>query len=221
MDSQCKLLVVIDQFEELVTQTERTERAEFASALACAVGGPIQVLATLRPEFLDVVFTDLICPLPLGMYPIRPLESDALRSVIEGPARIAGIGVEDGLVSRLVADTGSGDALPLLAYTLEQLAHGVTRGGQLEHQRYVDIGGVQGALARQAEAALQDTCRQAAVGRDEVIAALLNLVTRTNKVDRRKGVRRLTNCRPRWPACYSRSSNDDSCPPKRAPSAPS
>ena len=178
MDSQCKLLVVIDQFEELVTQTERAERAEFASALACAVGGPIQVLATLRPEFLDVVLTDPdLSELPLRMYPIRPLESDALRSVIEGPARIAGIGVEDGLVSRLVADTGSGDALPLLAYTLEQLAHGVTRGGQLEHQRYVDIGGVQGALARQAEAALQDACRQAAVGRDEVIAALLNLVT--------------------------------------------
>ena len=162
MDSQCKLLIVIDQFEELVTQTERAERAEFASALACAVGGPIQVLATLRPEFLDVVLTDPdLSELPLRVYPIRPLESDALRSVIEGPARIAGIGVEDGLVGRLVADTGSGDALPLLAYTLEQLAHGVTRGGQLEHQRYVDIGGVQGALARQADAALlRDTAHQ-------------------------------------------------------------
>ena len=42
--------------------------------------------------------------------------------------------------------------------TLEQLADGVGRGGQLTHQRYDEIGGVQGALQRQADAALKETC---------------------------------------------------------------
>ncbi len=51
--------------------------------------------------------------------------------MIEGPARLAGIDIDDGLVARLVADTDGGEALPLLAYTLAQLAEGVGRGGRL------------------------------------------------------------------------------------------
>ena len=115
--------------------------------------------------------------LALRVHQVRPLDSDALRSVIEGPAKVAGLSFDEDLVTRLVTDTGSGDALPLLAFTLEQLAHGVKRGDQLSHQRYVDIGGVQGALQRQADAALQDACNNTGVTRDQVISALLSLVT--------------------------------------------
>ena len=102
-------------------------RADFVAALEPALGGPVQVLATLRPEFLDALAKDPdLSKLALRIHQVRPLDSDALRSVIEGPAKIAGLSFEDDLVTRLVTDTGSGDALPLLAYTLEQLAHGVT-----------------------------------------------------------------------------------------------
>ena len=77
--------------------------------------------------------------------------------MIEKPARIAGIEIEEGLVARLVEDTGRGEALPLLAFTLAELANGVTRGGQLLVNRYEQLGGVQGALIRQADAALAGT----------------------------------------------------------------
>ena len=124
-----------------------------------ALGGPVQVLATLRPEFLDPLTKDPdLSQLARRIHEIRPLDSDALRSVIEEPAKVAGLSFEPDLVTRLVTDTGSGDALPLLAFTLEQLAHGAKRGDQLTQQRYADIGGVQGALQRQADAALQDAC---------------------------------------------------------------
>ena len=177
-DSQCKLLIVIDQFEELLTQTERDERAEFVATLEPALGGPVQVLATLRPEFLDPLTKDPdLSQLARRIHEIRPLDSDALRSVIEEPAKVAGLSFEPDLVTRLVTDTGSGDALPLLAFTLEQLAHGAKRGDQLTQQRYADIGAVQGALQRQADAALQDACSSAAVTREQVISALLSLVT--------------------------------------------
>jgi hypothetical protein len=76
--------------------------------------------------------------------------------VIEGPARLVGIDVEDHLVSRLVDDTDTGEALPLLAFTLAQLARGIRRGGQLSTARYDQLGGVQGALTRQADEALAD-----------------------------------------------------------------
>ena len=111
------------------------------------------------------------------IYPLRPLRREALRLVIEGPARLAGINVEDELVARLVEDTDSGDALPLLAFTLGQLAGGVRRGGQLSAAHYEQLGGVQGALIRQADAALADAVGAGGRSREQVIAGLLQLVT--------------------------------------------
>ena len=177
-DSQCKLLIVVDQFEELLTQTARPERAEFATTLQPALGGPVQVLATLRPEFLDPIAKDSnLSKLPRRIREVRPLEADALRSVIEEPAKLAGLGAEEDLVTRLVSDTGGGDALPLLAFTLQQLADGLTRGGALTHRRYTEIGGVQGALQRQADAALKEACSTTRATRDQVISSQLSLVT--------------------------------------------
>jgi hypothetical protein len=104
-------------------------------------------VATLRPEFLEqLLVDDELALLPTHTYTLRPLRRDALRAVIEGPARLAGIAVAEDLVARLVADTDSGEALPLLAFTLAQLAHGVTRGGRLSPQRYDQLGGVPGAV---------------------------------------------------------------------------
>jgi WD40 repeat protein len=177
-DSQCKLLIVIDQFEELLTQTEARGRAEFVATIQPTLGGPVQALATMRPEFLDPASKDAdLSKLPPRIQPVRPLAADALREVIERPAGVAGLGFDDDLVTRLVTDTGSGDALPLLAFTLEQLADGVRRGGRLTHQRYDEIGGVQGALQRQADAALEEACSKAGATRAQVISALLDLVT--------------------------------------------
>jgi len=177
-DNQCKLLIAIDQFEELLTQTEPHERAEFVETIQPTLGGPVQALATMRPEFLDPASKDTaLSKLPPRIQPLRPLAADALREVIQQPASIAGLSFDDDLVTRLVTDTGSGDALPLLAFTLEQLADGVRRGGQLTHQRYDEIGGVQGALQRQADAALQEACDKAGVTRAQVISSLLDLVT--------------------------------------------
>ena len=115
--------------------------------------------------------------LPTHVYPLRPLRREALRAVIEKPARLAGIELDDGLVDRLVDDTDSGEVLPLLAFTLAQLAEGITRGGRLSSARYDQLGGVQGALTRQADAALADAITTGGRSREQVIAGLLRLVT--------------------------------------------
>ncbi|MGH3696956.1 MAG: TIR domain-containing protein [Pseudonocardiaceae bacterium] len=173
-----RLLIVVDQCEELFTQTGPADRARFAQLLPPALSGPVQVLATLRPEFLDQLLTDSDLPVvPTHTYALRPLRPEVLRAVIEGPAELAGIGVDDELVARLVADTERGEALPLLAFTLAQLAHEVGRGGRLSSHRYDELGGVQGALTRQAEAALADAIITSGRRREEVIAGLLRLVT--------------------------------------------
>jgi WD40 repeat protein len=173
-----RLLVVVDQFEELFTQTAPTARARFAELLRPALDNPIQVVVTLRPEFLGQLLAGPeLANLPTRVFTLRPLHRDALATVIRGPARLAGIRIEEQLVDRLVGDSDTGEALPLLAFTLEQLADGVGRGGQLSTARYEELGGVQGALVRQADAALADA--RAAAGRSpgEVTDGLLRLVT--------------------------------------------
>src|SRR3954454_3975908 len=172
------LLLVVDQFEELLTQTAPEERARFAALLHDALAGPVQVLATLRPEFLDpLLVSPELAALPTRTQTVRPLRPEALRAVIEGPADRAGIGVDEELVARLVADTGGGEALPLLAYNLEKLGDGVTRGGRLSATRYEELGGVRGALALQADAALVEAVTAGGRDRNQVIRELLRLVT--------------------------------------------
>ncbi|MGY1692012.1 nSTAND1 domain-containing NTPase [Geodermatophilus sp. SYSU D01105] len=172
------LLVVVDQFEELVTLAPPEERAAFARLLRCALPGPARVVATLRPEFLDRLLVDeSLSALPTQVYTLRPLHRDAIRSVVVEPAAVAGIAVDDDLVTRLVADTDSGDALPLLAYTLAELARGIGRGGRLLGSRYDELGGVQGALRRQADAALAEAVRDGGRTEEQVIRQLLSLVT--------------------------------------------
>ncbi|MGH3822282.1 MAG: TIR domain-containing protein, partial [Pseudonocardiaceae bacterium] len=173
------LLLVVDQFEELLTQTDPARRTQFATLLNQALAGPVQVVATLRPEFLNQLLAEsklaeLLSDRP---YILRPLPRDGLATVIQRPARLAGITVTEDLVTQLVADTDSGEALPLLAFTLAELAKGVRRGGQLSSEHYVQLGEVQGALTRQADAALAEALRVADRSRDEVIAGLLRLVT--------------------------------------------
>ena len=173
-----RLLVAVDQAEELLTVTAAGARADFVGLLRGAVVGPVQLVATLRSEFLDLLLADpALAGLPVTSFPLRPLARDLLPEVIEGPARLAGLRIDAELVGRLVADTGSGDALPLLAFTLNQLAAGLFRGEALSAARYAELGGVQGALAGRADAAL--AAAEAATGRsgDEIVTGLLQLVT--------------------------------------------
>ena len=135
-------------------------------------------MATLRPEFLDRLLRDPdLARLPIATQMVRPLRRETLRSVIEGPCRLAGLMVSEELVSSLIDDTEGGEALPLLAFTLSELGDGLARGEELSIDRYRSLGGVRGALIRQADAALADA--MAATGRSQaaVIATLLRLVT--------------------------------------------
>jgi hypothetical protein len=172
------LLVIVDQFEELLTQAEPAGRAAFAAALRSALAASVQTVATMRPESLPgLLSSEEFDGLPLHTFPLRPLRPETLPEVIAGPARLAGIEIDEHLLNRAVADTGSGEALPLLAFTLSELAAGARRGSRLSMQRYQELGGVHGALIRQADAALAAACTAGGRGRGEVIRGLLRLVT--------------------------------------------
>ena len=173
-----QILLVIDQLEELLTLAPVRGRAQFARLLRSGLAGSIRVICTLRPEFLgQFLASPELEELSARTFPLRPLRREALTTVIEGPARLADIDVDHELVDRLVDDTGTGEALPLLAFTLEQLAKGVSRGGQLSMERYHQLGGVRGALIKQADEAMAEALAKNRRTRDQVLAGLLQLVT--------------------------------------------
>lgn len=72
---------MVDQFEELLTQTGPVQRARFAELLRSALTGPARVAGTLRPEFLD----------PLLSNPLRPAGLPALRAA--SPVSHSGAGL--------------------------------------------------------------------------------------------------------------------------------
>jgi hypothetical protein len=70
-----------------------------------------------------------------------------------------------------------GEALPLLAFILRELAEGLPAGGTLSLSHYHGLGGVQGALARHADAALTKAVQVSGLTEREVLAGLTRLVT--------------------------------------------
>jgi type II secretory pathway predicted ATPase ExeA len=186
---QRRLLVMVDQAEELFTRTTPVALQRFAQLLCDAVAGPVQVAVAMRSEFLDDL-RDLpaLVGVSIEAYVVAPLDREMLRDVIEQPTKVARLRLDDGLTAQLVADTDSGEALPLLAFVLCQLADSLPAGGTLALSHYHDLGGVRGALTRHADAALADAVRVSGLTEHEVLVGLTHLVTidETNRRSRRR-----------------------------------
>jgi WD40 repeat protein/type II secretory pathway predicted ATPase ExeA len=175
---QRRLVITVDQAEELFTRMTPVALQRFAQLLSDAMTCPVQVVAAMRSEFLDDL-RDLpaLANVPIEAYVLAPLDREMLREVIEQPAKTARLRLEDGLAAALVADTHSGEALPLLAFVLHQLAEDLPAGATLTLAHYHDLGGVQGALTRHADTALADAIRASGLTEREVLAGLTRLVT--------------------------------------------
>ncbi|MGH3814838.1 MAG: hypothetical protein ACRDUV_20730, partial [Pseudonocardiaceae bacterium] len=175
---QRRLLVTLDQAEELFTRTTPAVLERFAQLLRDAMTGPVQVVAAMRSEFLDDLRKlPALAGRRIEAQVLAPLDREMLRDVIEQPATVARLHLDDGLAAALVADTGSGEALPLLAFTLRQLADGLPAGGTLTRAHYDDLGRVRGALTRHADAALAEAVRASGLTEREVLAGLTHLIT--------------------------------------------
>jgi hypothetical protein len=81
-----------------------------------------------------------------------------------------------GPAARLVADTHTGEALPLLAFILCELADGLP-GGTLTLSHYHGLGGVRGALTQHADTALTEAVRASGLTKREMLTGLTRLVT--------------------------------------------
>lgn len=156
-----RLLLVVDQFEELFTLCrEETERKAFVDSLLAAAGedGPLSVVVTLRADFYAHCsrYDNLRAALESHQVYIGPMSREELRSAIQEPARRGAPDgqrweFEPGLVDLLLRDAGDEPgSLPLLSHALlETWKHRRARTMTLES--YAEAGGVRGAIAKTAE----------------------------------------------------------------------
>lgn len=136
LTDQCqdqKILLVIDQFEELMTQCSQEERNQFLDTLQAALETcpqQLRLVLTLRDDFKHDFENseqlkkywkqEKVC------YTVAAMGRNQLREVIEQPALVQVLHFEDkngeSLVDRLLDDIGdTSGVLPLLSFTLSEL----------------------------------------------------------------------------------------------------
>ncbi|HWN68882.1 MAG TPA: AAA family ATPase, partial [Haliangium sp.] len=180
---QSKIVLFVDQFEELYTLTPSAEqRAAFTACLTAAADdptSPLRVILSIRSDFLDRAAEDrhFISELHQGMYFLPQLDRASLHEALVRPAEMVGYRFEsawmvDHMLDALDTTTG---ALPLLQFTAATLWERRDRAQQmLTEGSYRSIGGVGGALASHADAVLAGLR-----GDDQILARsiFLRLVT--------------------------------------------
>ena len=171
---EATVLLTVDQAEEAFGPRIADERVRDRSGTAAT--GPndlflrllraaaeqadheLIVVATMRSDFLGAFQTNAALHEPSNsrefayeVVTVDPMPVDRIAEVIEGPARVADLRLGDGLVERMVRDTGTGRALPLLAFTLWRLYDEHGRRGVLEIEQYERLRGIQGAVGAEAD----------------------------------------------------------------------
>ncbi len=167
-----RLIVVVDQFEELFTLTQPEDEADrerraFVAALRAMseAGGdgktlPAPVILAVRGDFFDrcASYPEFVDSLRDGPFLVGPMTEGELRQTIIGPAAASGLELEDGLADAILADLRntpvdkdfSVGALPLLAQTM-LLTWQRREGNRLTHRGYSQTGGVANVVETSAE----------------------------------------------------------------------
>ncbi|MBW2277140.1 MAG: protein kinase, partial [Deltaproteobacteria bacterium] len=177
-----RVLLFIDQLEELYTLVEQEDvRRRFMEAIAEAADdaeGPVRVVLTLRDDFMVRLAETRQARQALGNVAVlRSPGPNSLNEILSKPLEQVGYRYEDpSLVDAMVEAVGGEPAcLPLLQFACSRLWEERDRGRRvLRRSAYESMGGVEGALARQADRTLEGlTSEQLAIARD----ILLRLVT--------------------------------------------
>lgn len=151
-----RLLLVVDQFEELFTLCPEPEvRRAFMDALLEGLQRQptLRIVLTLRADFLGQAFSHrpLADVLQDSTLILGPMTRAELGRAVKEPARKQGVRFQSGLVERILDDVGDEPGnLPLLEFALTALWDRQSN-HLLTHDAYEEIERVDGALARYAE----------------------------------------------------------------------
>lgn len=129
-----KVLIIVDQFEELfrfrrqTASSERHDQADYYVQLLLEavrdIESPVYVMLAMRTEFLGdcALFFDLAEQVNEGTYLLPRMSRDQTKEVITGPVQQRGATIAVGLVHQLLNDAeGQEDGLPLLQHALRRI----------------------------------------------------------------------------------------------------
>jgi WD40 repeat protein/transcriptional regulator with XRE-family HTH domain len=201
-----RLILVVDQLEELFTAGEdtddaRVEREAFIAALHAAAtcrAGPQQlppalVVAAVRADFLGrvIAYPPLKAALDAGPFTVGPMSEAELRLAITGPAAEAGLILEPALVDAVVAELREGPAEGLGSGVLPLMSQAMAatwehrEGSNLTLRAYRRAGGVADATNRSAQAAYDAlTVRQKDAAR--LVFIQLTVIASDGQFERRR-----------------------------------
>ncbi|TRU36548.1 MAG: hypothetical protein EWV50_03890 [Microcystis aeruginosa Ma_MB_F_20061100_S20] len=174
--------IFIDQFEELFTRTPKTERDIFIKGLIKLIENNdslVKIVMTMRADFLDK-----LSPYPsLGKIHdqyskmLTDMDESELRLAIAEPAARNGVIFEKGLINQIIADFyEQAGSLPLLQYTLDLLwEKNHIQERVLNIKTYQEIGGVTGALEKQADKIYSQFNEKQRKAAEEIFLELISL----------------------------------------------
>lgn len=120
---EATILLPVDQLEEVFTLSDAAEKAGFFRLLTALLTQdlPVAVIATMRADHLEALATASERLATPALLHLPPMPVARIEELIRGPARVAGLTVEDSLVSTLQYDARTANALPLVAFALNRL----------------------------------------------------------------------------------------------------
>ena len=177
-----RVLVVVDQMEELITLVTSSEiRRRFVSALYWTIEDaldPIRMVFTLRDDYLGRFAESYEAQKMLSEVTLlRIPDKDALRAILSQPVKAVGYRFSsDTLVEKMIQEVeGEAAGLPLLQFTCRSLWEKRDRKNKvLLESVYEELGGVGGALSEHADGILNLLTSSQ---RDATRRLLLRLVT--------------------------------------------
>ena len=154
--SSSRLLLLIDQFEELYTQTPVADQQLFLDCLLAAVRSipELTLVLTLRADFYGhaLSYRPWSDALQGAVQNLGPMNREELQAAIVQPAAQQQVKLEPSLIQQLIDNVWEQPGrLPLLEFSLTQLWTNQQQ-GWLTSQAYTEIGGVASALASHADA---------------------------------------------------------------------
>ena len=174
-----KVILFIDQFEEIFTRVKADDQRKFIEAISQLVNVEVaKVIVTVRADFYSrcLEIPELETLIKKGTYPVYAPKRDELREMIERPAEQAGLSFEPGLVRRILDDTGDQPgSLALMAFALQQLYENRGPNGELQHRAYEGFGGVSGAIGKQAQKAFDSIPHEAQKSLPKVFRDLIEV----------------------------------------------
>lgn len=190
-------LIFIDQFEELFTLSDKNKIEPFVMMLrAIHDSSRLRVVLTLRADFYARCVDNLTLAelLKAGTFPLSAPGTADLFEMIARPPERAQLTFDNGLIDRILGDTGSSaGSLALLAYLLDELYRKRSVDNRLTTAAYDILEGVQGAIGNRAEEVVNRLSADEQAALPQLFNEIVEVDARGRGTRRRASVERLSS----------------------------